>query len=80
MVHVDGEVDPLRDIDTIDTELILADLEAIAKRIDRFRKMGKSGDKEALFHLGVAEKVEKLLGSGQPARAGEWSEDEAKSV
>ena len=80
VVHVDGGVDPLRDIDTIDTELILADLEAVAKRIDRFRKMGKGGDKEALFHLGVAEKLEKLLGSGKPARAGEWGEEEAKSV
>ncbi len=80
VVHVDGGVDPLRDIDTIDTELVLADLEAIAKRIDRFKKMSKSGDKEALFHLGVAEKLERQLGSGKPARGGEWTEDEAKSV
>jgi GTP-binding protein YchF len=77
---VDGGVDPLRDIDTIETELVLADLEAIAKRIDRFKKMSKSGDKEALFHLGVAEKLERQLGSGKPARGGEWTEDEAKSV
>jgi GTP-binding protein YchF len=80
VVHVDGGVDPLRDAETIDTELILADLEAVAKRIDRFKKMSKGGDKDALFHLGVAEKLERLLGSGKPARAGDWGEEEARSV
>ena len=80
VVHVDGGVDPIRDIETIETELILADLDGILKRIDKYRKQAKFGDKEALFHLAVAEKVEKVLGSGKPARAGDYSDEEIKSV
>ncbi len=80
VVHVDGGPNPDRDIDTIETELILADIDGVAKRIDRFKKASKSGDKESLFHLGVAERLFAQLDSGKPARAGEWTEDERKSV
>src|SRR5262245_53875258 len=70
VVHVEGNVNPDRDIDTIDTELVLADLESVQKRIDRMKKQSKGGDKESLFHLGVAEKLFVLLDGGKPARAG----------
>ena len=80
VVHVDGDPDPLRDIDTIDTELALADLDSVARRVDRFRKASKGGDKEQLFHLGVAERLEKLLNDGKPARTGLWTPEEWESV
>jgi ribosome-binding ATPase len=80
VVHVDGDPDPLRDIETIDTELALADLDSLTRRTDRFRKAAKTGDKEASFHLGVAERLEKLLDAGTGARMGQWSEEEWESV
>jgi hypothetical protein len=80
VVHVDGSVDPDRDIDTIDTELIFADLESCERRIQRFSKTAKSGDKEAKHHLAVAEKLVGILESGKPARSGDWSPEEAASV
>jgi len=80
VVHVDGGVNPERDIDTIDTELILADLDTVQKRIDRFKKLSKSNDKEVLFHLGVAERIYALLDGGKPARSAGWTEEERASV
>jgi len=80
ITHVDGDIDPLRDIDTIATELLLADLQSAEKRLDRFAKAAKSGDKVSVFHRDVAEKVVDLLGRGQPVRAGEWTEDEWASI
>ena len=80
VVHVDGSVDPDRDIDTIDTELILADLESCERRVQRFAKVAKSGDKDAKHHLAVTEKLIAILESGKPARSGEWSEEETASV
>ena len=80
VVHVDGGVNPDRDVDTVDTELILADLDTVQKRIDRYRKQSKSNDKEILFHLGVAERVYALLDDGKPARSASWTEEELKSV
>ena len=80
VVHVEGSVDPLRDIETIETELILADLEAVERRIERFRKVAKSGDKLAKLHVATCEKLLELLDAGQPARAGQWTEDELASV
>jgi GTP-binding protein YchF len=80
VIHVDGSVDPLRDIDTIDTELIFADLDSCEKRIKRFAKAAKSGDKEAQLHLDVTERLMATLETGKPARAGEWTPEEALSV
>jgi len=78
--HVDGSVDPLRDIDTIETELLLADLDSALKRQDRFKKSSKSGDKTAKFHFEVANKLVTLLQAGTPIRAAEWTPDEQASV
>ena len=80
VVHVEGSVDPIRDIETIDTELILADLESLERRIKRFTKTARSGDKDAKLHLAVAEKLKVQLDSGEPARSGDWNEDEQASI
>jgi len=80
VIHVDGSVDPDRDIDTIDTELIFADLDSCEKRIKRFAKAAKGGDKEAQLHLGVTEKLVAILESGKPARSGDWTDEEKLSV
>jgi GTP-binding protein YchF len=78
--HVDGGVDPLRDIETIDTELIFADMDSVERRINRFKKVAKSGDKDAKFHLGIAERMMALLEDGKAVRAGEWTDEELVSV
>ena len=80
IVHVDGGVNPLRDIETIDIELMLADLDSAERRVERFRKVAKSGDKLAKLHFDVAEKLVALLGAGQPARAGHFEGEELASV
>lgn len=80
VVHVDGSVDPNRDIETIDLELIFADMEACERRLQRFAKQAKSGDKEAKLHAETAQKLITLLESGKPARSGDWTEAEAASV
>ena len=78
--HVDGSVDPIRDIDTIETELLLADLESALKRQTRFMKLAKSGDKEAKFHHGIATRIVEALEAGTPIRTLEFTEDEWVSV
>lgn len=78
--HVDGSVDPVRDIDTIETELLLADLETAIKRRERFKKSARSGDKECIHHHEVAVKAVALLEQGTPIRAAEWTEDEWASI
>lgn len=68
VVHVDGNVDPLRDVETIRVELIFADLEILDKRIDKTKKMMKSGDKKFQIELAVLEKIKESLEKGQDAR------------
>ena len=67
VVHVDGKIEPLRDIETINLELILADLETIDKKIEKAKKMLKA-DKKYAFEIDVLEKVKKVLESGKSAR------------
>ncbi|WP_455199228.1 redox-regulated ATPase YchF [Kaarinaea lacus] len=69
VVHVEGKIDPLGDIEVINTELALADLESIEKAINRTAKVAKSGDKEAKAKLEVLEKVRTELDAGKPVRA-----------
>jgi GTP-binding protein YchF len=73
-------VNPDRDIDTIDTELIFADLDSCERRVKRFSKAAKGGDKEAQLHLSVIQKVMAILETGKPARSGDWTHEEALSV
>ncbi len=76
VVHVDGRVSPLDDIEVINTELALADLEAVSKAITNLNKKAKGGDKDAKAMLAVFEKLEPLLADGKPARLAELDEDE----
>ena len=76
VVHVDGSVDPVRDMETIGIELIFADLETVEKRIDRTRKLQKSGDKKLLAELALLERIHAHLESGKPLRAMELTSDE----
>lgn len=68
VVHVDGSIDPLRDVEVIQTELNLADLDTVEKRINRVSKQAKSGDKKMQEELALLEKVQACLNNGQPAR------------
>ena len=76
--HVSGSVDPVRDIEIINTELILADLAAVQKRKDRQAKAAKTGDKAAKAEIALAEKLIPHLDAGKPATTLELSDDEAK--
>jgi ribosome-binding ATPase len=68
VTHVDGEVDPRRDLETIETELILADLESVTKARDRYVKLAKSGDKDKKICLDLLSEVESVLAKGLPAK------------
>lgn len=69
VVHVDGSVDPLRDIEVIQTELNLADLDTVEKRIQRSSKLAKSGDKQAQAEVALLEQIRLALNEGLPARS-----------
>src|SRR5499426_3680587 len=69
VTHVEGTVDPIRDADTVDTELMLADLESLEKRTDATAKKARGGDKESKIFLAVMEPVLETLRAGRPARS-----------
>ena len=79
IVHVDGNVDPIRDIETINLELILADMETVNKRIDRASKLAK-GDKKYNQEVEVFKKVQETLESGKPARIVELTDEEKNII
>ena len=79
VIHVDGSVDPIRDIETINMELIYADLEAIDKKITRVEKQLK-GDKKQQVVLDTLLKVKEELDTGKSARAIELTEDELNNI
>lgn len=76
IIHVEGSVDPVRDIETIDLELILSDVEMVQRRIDKAQKMVK-GDKKFASQVEFFKRVLDTLNEGKPARVVECSEDEA---
>jgi GTP-binding protein YchF len=78
VVHVDGGVDPRRDVETISLELIFADMETVEKRLDRARKLQKAGDKKTLAEIDLLERIQKALESGSPARSLDLSDEEAE--
>ena len=75
IVHVDGKVDPIRDIETINLELIFADIETVEKRLEKANKMLKA-DKKYQFEINLLEKIKENLESSIPARSLEYSDDE----
>lgn len=80
IVHVDGTVDPERDLDTINLELIFADLETLDKRLERTRKMAKSGDKQFNIELEILNKIKHDLENGIPARSIDFKDEEQEYV
>ena len=76
IVHVDGSVDSIRDVETIELELIFADIESVEKRIDRAKKSAKGGDKKFLAEAEFFERVKKHLESENPVRTMEISDEE----
>lgn len=80
VIHVNGKIDPLDDIATINTELALADLETVAKALLRLTKVARGGDKEALATKAILEKIEPVLNVGRPARAADLSDDDRKLI
>ncbi|MGL4409984.1 MAG: redox-regulated ATPase YchF [Zoogloea sp.] len=76
VVHVNGKVDPIADIETIVTELALADMSAVEKAIHRENKKARAGDKEAQKLVALLEKLLPHLNEGQPARTLSLSDDE----
>ncbi|MFQ3546275.1 redox-regulated ATPase YchF [Halobacillus rhizosphaerae] len=80
ITHVSGQVDPISDIETINLELILADLETVSKRMTRVAKMARQKDKEAVAEHTVLEKLQEALEAETPARAVDFSDDQQKIV
>jgi len=80
IVHVDGKIDPLNDIEVIDTELALSDLESVDKSINKVSRVANSGDKDARAKLVILEKVQTQLNEGKPVRVMGLSEDELAAL
>jgi GTP-binding protein YchF len=80
IVHVDGSIGPVRDIETIQLELIFADLEVMEKRIDKTRKMLKSGDKKFQIELDLYESIKETLEKGMPVRSMKFDAEQQSLV
>lgn len=80
VVHVDGSVDPLRDIETINLELIFSDLDTLEKKMGKSTKLLRSGDKKAKEELELCEKIKAHLESGKPARTLEQTAEESEFI
>ncbi len=80
IVHVDGSIGPTRDIETINLELIFADLEVIERRIDRTKKMLKSGDKKYLLEIELYEKIKAGLENGVSVRTMSFTPEELQMM
>jgi GTP-binding protein YchF len=80
IIHVSNRIDPIADIDTIDTELALADLDSVEKALQRAERSAKTGDKDAKARVEVLTRVRDGLDAGKPARALGLSEDDRLAV
>nr|MBL8455521.1 redox-regulated ATPase YchF [Zoogloeaceae bacterium] len=80
VVHVSGSIDPIRDIEIIDTELALADMATVDKALNRYRKVAGSGDKDAKVLVSVLDKCAAQLDQARPVRALELSKEEWASI
>lgn len=80
ITHVSGSIDPIRDIEIINTELCLADLESVEKRKQRIEKIAKSGDKDARAELPLLERIIEDLGEAKPVRAQGLEEEELEII
>lgn len=80
VVHVDGSVDPIRDIETINLELVFSDIEVLDRRIEKTVKLARSGDKKAKVELELQEKIKAHLEAGNPVRTLDVTEDENEII
>ena len=80
IIHVDGNIDPIRDIEEINMELILADLESVTKRLERVSKGVKAGDKTAVKEMTLLEKLRTLLEQEKPVRSYPANEEEKELI
>ncbi|WP_461615332.1 redox-regulated ATPase YchF [Clostridium sp. Marseille-QA1073] len=80
IVHVDGSVDPIRDIETINLELIFSDLEVLDRRMEKSLKLVRSGDKTAKIEYALMERIKKHLEENKPVRTLEVTEDEDEFI
>ncbi|MFZ0372421.1 MAG: redox-regulated ATPase YchF [Xanthobacteraceae bacterium] len=79
VTHVEGRIDPIADIETVETELMLADLDSLERRVDALSKKAKGGDKEAKESLGLITRALTLLRDGKPARLTERKPEEERT-
>ena len=80
IIHVDGNIDPIRDIEVINLELILADLETVTKRLERSSKAYKNGDKKLLEEVELLNKLKVVLENEKPVRSYEANKDEKELI
>jgi hypothetical protein len=80
ITHVEGRIDPIADAETVETELMLADLDSLERRVPALAKKGAGGDKEAKAHAAVLAPVLDLLREGKPARLGRPDDPEAARI
>ncbi len=80
VIHVSGSVDPMRDIDIIELELVLADMDSVEKRLKKAQGGAKTGNKEARAELAIVERVVTHLQAGKPGRSFEGTDDETLEV
>ena len=80
VIHVEGSTDPLRDIEIIDIELIMADMEMVQRRLDKCAKLGRTGDKKAAREAQVLQGLMDWLNGGKSARSYECGEEEAALI
>ncbi len=78
IIHVEGSVDPIRDIGTIETELMLADMQVVENTLDKAQRTAKSGDKEAIAKVAVLAKCKACLDAGNPIRGLHLEEEERR--
>ncbi len=80
ITHVEGSVDPIRDAEIVETELMIADLESLEKRFDQAQKKARGGDKEALVNVAVMSPIIEALKAGKPARSAAPDENNKDAV
>jgi len=80
VMHVEGSINPVRDVDTVETELVLADLEIVENSLDRAQRFAKSGDKDAVSRAELLKKCFDKLNEGRPLRELDLSPDERKQM
>lgn len=80
ITHVSGKVDPASDIETINLELVLADLETVEKRLDRVARQKKSGEKQAIMEYDILMRLQEVLKEGKPARMVQLEEEEKRLI